>query len=89
MNNRSISIEALLYEEDSIQDQIDNIVLELIKVRKKNKMTQTELSRSTGIPQATISRIESLYSVPTLKILLKISNALGLSLSLKQVGEPQ
>lgn len=87
MSSEKISIEKFLKKEDVIQDQIDDIILELIKARKKKRITQVELSKITGIPQATISRLESFNSIPTLQILLKISNTLGLSLFLKQIGE--
>lgn len=87
MSSEKISVENFLKKEDVIQDQIDDIILELIKARKKKRITQVELSKITGIPQATISRLESFNSIPTLQILLKISNTLGLSLFLKQIGE--
>lgn len=87
MDTEKISVESFLKKEDLIQNQIDDIIAELIKERKKNKITQIQLSKSTGIPQATISRLESFNSIPTLQILIKIANALGLSLDLKQKGE--
>lgn len=87
MSSEKISVENFLKKENVIQDQIDDIILELIKARKKKRITQVELSKITGIPQATISRLESFNSIPTLQILLKISNTLGLSLFLKQIGE--
>lgn len=83
MNIENTSVESFLKKDDLIQDQIDDIILELIKERKKNKITQIQLSKSTGIPQATISRLESFNSIPTLQILIKLANALGLSLQLK------
>lgn len=83
MSIEKISVENSLNKEDEIQDQIDDIILELIKERKKHKITQVQLSKATGIPQATISRLESFNSIPTLQILIKLSNALGLSLYLK------
>ena len=86
LDGGKISIEALLKEEDPIQNQIDDLVLELIRARKYVKITQMQLSDSTGIPQATISRVESFRSIPTLQILLKLSNALGLSLSFRSGG---
>ena len=79
----NFSVESFLNKEDIVQDQIDDIILQLIKERKKKKLTQTQLSEKTGIPQTTISRLESFNSIPTLQILIKISNALGLSLYLK------
>lgn len=87
MNTNSNSIEILLNKEDIIQDQIDDIIVDLIRARKKKNYTQMDLSENTGIPQATISRLESFRTIPTLTVLLKLSNALGLSFSLRQVGE--
>lgn len=87
MDDNRISIEHLLSQENSIQDQIDDLILELIRARKKNQITQIELSSSTGIPQATISRLETFRTIPTLQVLLKLSNALGLCLSLQRSNE--
>ena len=75
-------IEDYLDLKDVIQDQIDDLIFGLIKARKKNKITQIKLSQMTGIPQTTISRVESFSTIPTLQILLKIANALGFSLVL-------
>lgn len=75
-----ISIDEALQNTDDIQDQIDDLILVLIKQRKKSGITQTELSNLTGLPQATISRVESFYGVPTLQVILKIANALGMKL---------
>ncbi|MGF0032225.1 helix-turn-helix domain-containing protein [Bariatricus sp. SGI.154] len=77
-------MEDYLNTQDVIQDQIDDLIFELIKVRKKNKITQIKLSQMTGIPQTTISRIESLNTIPTLPILMKIINALNFSLVLNK-----
>lgn len=79
-----MSMEDYLNTQDVIQDQIDDLIFELIKVRKKNKITQIKLSQMTGIPQTTISRIESLNTIPTLPILMKIINALNFSLVLNK-----
>ncbi|MBP3554252.1 MAG: helix-turn-helix transcriptional regulator [Clostridia bacterium] len=88
MDIRDIKTEDYLKTENLIQDQIDDIILALLKERKRKKITQTELSALTDIPQTTISRIESFASIPTLQILLKIANALGLNLVvLRKKGE--
>lgn len=86
MSINKISIDKLLNSTDIIQDQIDDIILEIIKERKKKNLSQSQLSQITGIPQATISRLESFNSIPTLQNLIKILNALELSLFLKQNG---
>lgn len=58
------------------------IVLELLKLRKKSKMTQTMISESTGLPQTTISRVESFGSEPNLSTIIKYAEALGLEVSI-------
>ena len=73
-----------LNKENIVQDQIDDLILELIKERKKMKITQTMLSKMTGIPQTTISRVESFSTIPTLTVLIKLSAALKMSLSFQK-----
>lgn len=80
--HEKISIEELLVKDNPIQDQIDDIIYELVRARKQKKITQIQLSKESGIPQTTISRMESLASIPTLQVLIKIANVLGLSLKL-------
>lgn len=75
-----MTVKDYLNTKDVIQDQIDDLIFHLIKTRKKNKITQMKLSQMSGVPQTTISRIESFSTVPTLSVLLKIANALELSL---------
>lgn len=82
-----ISTDRIVDQEVTIQDQIDDLLLLLVKERKKRKISQSELSIRTKIPQPTISRLESFSSVPTLPIVLKLSNALGLKLTLVNNGE--
>lgn len=87
MEKQKISIEKCLNKDDFIQDQIDDIIFLLIRERKKQKITQTELSKMTGVPQATISRLETFATVPTLYIILKLSNALNMKISFNRGGE--
>ena len=82
MEKYNILIENKLQEEDFVQDQIDDIIAELIKERKKKRITQVDLSKMSGIPQTTISRLESFSSVPTLQVLIKLSIALDRKLVL-------
>jgi len=82
MEKHTLSIEKNLEEEDWVQDQIDDIISELIKERKKKKITQIDLSKISGIPQTTISRLESFSSVPTLQILIRLSTSLDRKLVL-------
>lgn len=77
-------MEDYLNTKDVVQEQIDDLIVDLIKARKKNKITQVKLSQMTGIPQTTISRLESFNTIPTLQILIRIANALDFSLILSR-----
>ena len=86
MANR-FSIEESLHIKDTVQEQVDDIVAELIKERKRRKITQVELSKKIGVPQATVSRFESFSVVPSIQIIVKIADGLDLSLNLKRKRE--
>ena len=50
---------------------------ELMAERVKRDITQKELAALTGVPQADISRLESLDANPNLKTLNKLAKGLG------------
>lgn len=79
------SIGQYIESDTSLQDQIDDLIFELIRIRKRSRITQVELSNKTGIPQATISRLESFKSTPTLQVIIRLANALGLTLNLNRL----
>ena len=68
-------------------DQFDSecrLRRELIKARKKNKLTQKQIHESTGLTQQVISRIESNTSVsPSLKNLMIYADALGYEITFR------
>ena len=82
---KKILVEDYLATHDIIQDQIDDLIFELMRERKKNKISQVKLSKMTGVPQTTISRVESFRTTPTLQILIKLANALNYSLDFKKI----
>ena len=49
----------------------------LVLARSKNKMTQAELARKTGIRQSNISRIENGKCSPNLDTLIKLAKGLN------------
>ena len=67
--------------QDPIQDQIDELIVSIMKQRKKLKITQTKLARMSGVPQATISRIESFSTQPNLKTLVRLGTAMGMRIN--------
>ncbi len=80
----SFSFDIEFAKEDKIQNKIDDLIFEIIKQRKLKKISQLELSKLVNVPQASISRIETFRTIPTLQMLLKIGNALNLDMCFKK-----
>lgn len=58
------------------------LATQLIALREKRGLSQSELARQTGINQAEISRIERGSGNPTEKTLIRLADALGADLQL-------
>jgi transcriptional regulator with XRE-family HTH domain len=58
------------------------IIQAIIDARKQNNLTQEQLSELTGIDQADISKIERGVSNPTLKLLRKLADGMGMDLKI-------
>ncbi|PES32841.1 helix-turn-helix domain-containing protein [Bacillus thuringiensis] len=58
------------------------IVGKVMAVKDRKGLSQRELSRLSGVPQKTISRIENGIDIPKIPTLLKLINVLGLEISL-------
>lgn len=56
------------------------LIGEMIRLRKAEKITQSQLAAITGSKQQVISRIEKKESSPSLKIFCSMLNALGYEL---------
>lgn len=84
--------EKILKEDPSFQEQLDkagrawDIAFQMYDLRKKTRLTQTELAKLVGTKQSNIARIESAdYTGYTLKTLEKVANALKARLEIKIV----
>ena len=58
-------------------------LMRLLLLRRAAQLTQAELATKVGIPQSSLARIESGKANPTLKTLLKITEALEAQLVLR------
>lgn len=67
-------------ENSDVEQKINEMIYRISEERKNKQISQSELSTMTGLPQTTISRIETFVSTPTLPVLLRILNALGMKL---------
>jgi DNA-binding XRE family transcriptional regulator len=64
------------------------LIGEMISLRKKEKITQSQLAKLTGYKQQVISRIERKDNSPSLRIFSNILNALGYELKIvKKYGD--
>lgn len=68
-----------------VDEKIYEIVIILKNERKKQKISQETLAQLSGLTKNTISRIETLVSIPTLPAILKIANALKMDFCLKGI----
>ena len=74
-------------EYEALQPEYD-IIQAMIDVRISQNITQKELSARTGITQADISRIENGTRNPSLSMVKKLANGLGLQLKLEFSPNP-
>lgn len=77
---------AVKAEYDALQPEYD-IIQAMIDARNKEGLTQKELSERTGITQADISRIESGTRNPSLSMVKRLANGLGMRLKLEFIQE--
>ena len=71
-------------EYDALQPEYD-IIQAMIDARNDQHITQKELSERTGITQADISRIENGTRNPSLSMIKRIADGLGMVLKLEFV----
>jgi predicted transcriptional regulator len=74
-------------EYDQLQPEYD-IIQAMIDARVSQNITQKELSARTGITQADISRIENGTRNPSLSMVKKLAQGLGMQLKLEFVSTP-
>lgn len=65
-----------------ISDDDKKLVDDLIEIRKKENISQSELAEMTGNSQQAISRFEKKTHSPSLKLFANIVNALGYELQI-------
>lgn len=66
-------------QEEEIQLEKD-IILATIEARKKNQLTQRELSKKSGVKQPVIARIEKCVNSPQTSTLIKLLYPMGYTL---------
>ena len=70
---------------DTFQNDYDFRMM-LVNIRKKEKITQKELSDITGLSQQMISRLETGTTDPTLRTLSKYLDGIGYNLKITKIA---
>lgn len=75
------SLTALADGADSDRDLIDRLALRLHDLRNERQLTLEQLSRSSGVSRAMLWQVEQGRSAPTIKVLSRVADALGVPVS--------
>lgn len=65
------------------KDVRKQVIEQYVKCRKEKKMTQEQLAQRTGISRPNISRFESGNYNPSLEMMVRIAEALGMNLNIR------
>lgn len=85
--NHRNNINAIALDDEYEKQVLDKLVNQLIKQRKELQLSQRALAARSGIPQATIARIENRLVAPSTQVLIRIAHYLGLSLLLEKTTD--
>lgn len=86
--NKRLENENFRKEYEDIQPEMD-IIRAIVKARKEQQITQAELAARTGINQGDISRLERGTRNPSLNMLKKLANGLGMQLKIEFLPKAQ
>ena len=75
-------------EYERLEPEFD-IIRTMIEERKRQHLTQKQLSERTGITQADISRIENGTRNPSLDMIKRLAKGMGMRLKLEFIPERQ
>ena len=73
-------------EYEAIQPELD-VIRAMVDARNSVNMTQKELSERTGISQADISKIENGTRNPSLNLLKRLAEGMGMTLKIEFVPQ--
>ena len=82
MLEKQLKDEEFRKEYETIQPEID-IIKSLVDARNSLNLTQKELAERTGINQADISKIENGTRNPSLNLLKRLADGMGMTLKIE------
>ena len=76
--------------EDEAEIQLEMDIIEAtIEARKKNKLTQRDLSKKSGVQQPVIARMEKCINSPQISTLIKLLYPMGYTLRVVPLEQPK
>lgn len=82
--NEQLQDDEFRKEWEDIQPEMD-VIRAMVDARISQNLTQKELAERTGINQADISKLENGTSNPSLKLLKRLADGMGMTLKLEFV----
>ncbi len=82
--NEQLKDDELRKEWEDIQPEMD-VIRAMVDARISQNLTQKELAERTGINQADISKLENGTRNPSLKLLKRLADGMGMTLKLEFV----
>lgn len=77
LERRNVTMKEILDSFENNESKYSLIISgELLNARREAEISQQELSIRSGIPQKTVSRIETGKTIPNFKTIIRIANAL-------------
>ena len=73
---------ALVREYEAIQPEMD-VIRAIVNARTSQNLTQNELAKRTGINQADISKLENGTRNPSVNLLKRLAEGMGMSLKIE------
>ncbi|MDE6386615.1 MAG: helix-turn-helix transcriptional regulator [Lachnospiraceae bacterium] len=86
--NEQLQDDEFRKEWEDIQPEMD-VIRAMVDARISQNLTQKELAERTGINQADISKLENGTRNPSLKLLKRLADGMGMTLKLEFVPKSQ
>ena len=84
MLSKQLQDEVFKKEYDAIQPEMD-VIRAIVDARTSQNMTQKELAERTGINQADISKLENGTRNPSVNLLKRLADGMGMALKIEFV----
>lgn len=72
-------------KEWEILDQVEKLIDELVTERKRQKLSQRDLAKLSGLKQEAIARMETMQAIPRLDTFVKVASALNHDLVFRDI----